>query len=116
MYSFLIRIGDKVDIVDGFKDTPDLVERLKQVANGNKMSDDHDVDYLKNSHDKMHILMDNLDELLFGGGKEKLDKNYKHPTSTMHSRCGIDSLCRFGSPDTTLNDKLKKLWQEAKKK
>jgi hypothetical protein len=116
MYSFLVRIGDKVDIVDGFKDTPDLVKRLNKVANGPWASDDHDVGYLKNSHDKMHILMSNLDELLFKGGKEKLDKNYEHPTNTMHSRCGIDSLCRFNSPDTTLNNKFQKLYQEAKKK
>lgn len=116
MYSFLVRIGDKVDIVDGFKDTPDLVERLKKVSQGSSAGDDHDVNYLGNSHDKMHILMSNLNDLLFNGGKDKLDKNFKHATGTMHSRCGIDSLCRFGSPDETLNNRLKKLYQEAKKK
>jgi len=116
MYSFLIRIGDKVDIVDGFKNTPDLVERLKKVSQGSYSHGDNDVGYLKNCYDKMHVLMTNLDELCFKDSKDGLDKNFKHPTSTMHNRCGIDSLCRYNSPDTTLNNRLKKLVEEAKKK
>lgn len=116
MYSFLIRIGDKVDIIDGFKDTPDLVEKLRKVSQMKKVSGDHDVSYLSDCHDKMHLFVENLDDLVFNGGKDKLDKNYERPTSKLHDYCGVHSLCRFITPDTKLNTNLKKLWQEAKNK
>ena len=116
MYSFLIRIGDKVDIVDGFKDTPDLIKKLKKVSQMGHVGGDHDINYLGDCHDKMHLFIENLDDLIFGKGKLKLDKNYKHPTNSLHNYCGVHSLCRHVTPDTTLNNKLKKLHQEAKKK
>jgi len=116
MYSFLIRIGDKVDIVDGFKDTPDLIKKLKKVSQMGHVGGDHDINYLGDCHDKMHLFIENLDDLIFGKGKLKLDKNYKHPTNSLHNYCGVHSLCRHVTPDETLNKKLKKLHQEAKKK
>ena len=116
MYSFLIRIGDKMDVIDGFKGTDDLVKRFEQITKLKNTGDDHDIGYMKSNFDKMHLLMKNLDSLLFDGGKSKYDKNFSHPTGTMHNRCGIWSLCGLNSPDQKLNAALKALWEESKKK
>lgn len=115
MYSFIIRLGDKVSVLKGFKDNNDLIKRLKELAENNAYGD-NDSRYLRDCWDKMHLIMQNLDDLIFPKNA-KTDPLFDSVTSTttMHNNCGIHSLCAYTIPDKNLIAKLKKLHAADKK-
>jgi len=113
-YTYLIRMGDK-DLK--FENNTELIkayqEEIKEREKASKM--DNDMHYLKDIWNKLDIVLKNTDKLF------SLDKNDIDPiffdkgvqNQTFHDRCGIQSLCKFISPNKVVKEfvskELKKL-------
>jgi hypothetical protein len=108
MYSFLIRLGDKYKKLGKFRDTEDLVKKLKETST--KFTD-NDAKYLGPTHNKMHLIMAKADGLFLKGGK--IDPTYKKKITvySFHDNCGIYSLCQDRVPPQvkSLSAKIKEM-------
>lgn len=110
MYTFLIRLGDKYETIANFKTTKELVTSLKKVGElQNTSGSDNDIGYIKICYNKMHVVVQHADDLLFTG-KDGFDTIFYGTTNigTFHNNCGIWSLCSSISPDKALNENLVK--------
>ena len=108
MYSFLIRLGDKYNVIKGFKDNKDLNERLKKISELKNEGGDNDIHYIKTSWNKLDKVIQHRNKLFFE--KEKPDPVFKTSSiNRFHDKAGILSLCRYETPDPILNTKARKL-------
>ena len=107
MYTFLIRLGDKElefttnsELEKGFKAIVD-----QQVA-GN--ISDNDACYLKNSWNKLKLIIENRSEL-FKTKKDVHDVYWKdYNINTFHNSSGLNSLTKYATMDSDLNLAMKK--------
>lgn len=97
MYTFLIRLGDKLI---KFDDTKSLVTALEKES---KKGGDNDRGYLTKSWDKMHLIMEKYEEL-FDDEKDLFDPSID--INTYHNRAGIRSLCQGASATNKMNKKF----------
>ena len=112
MYTFLIRLGDKCEVMSDFSTTEDLIKRFGAIGRLSAKNGDNDVSYIKSCADKMHLLVKNADILFFNNGTSEVDPIFERDDvslSSFHNGCGIWSLCRSSSPDEELNRKVRGL-------
>ena len=115
-YTYLIRMGDKEL---KFKNNTALVklykEELAKRQKAGKM--DNDMIYLKDIWNKLDIVLKNVNKL-FDLEKNEVDPIYfdkKVQTNTFHNNCGIQSLCRFISPNKVVKDFVEKELKKLKR-
>lgn len=93
MYSFLIRLATNENIISGFKDNDDLMNKYKILLNNGTTG--NDITYLKDCWDKMHLVL-KASKKLFFLGEDKLDGVYfdGQPINNFHNYNGIYNLCK----------------------
>lgn len=109
-YTYLIRMGAKKL---KFKTNKDLMAEYERVL-GLKQGD-NDTIYLKDIWNKLDIVLKNTTKLF---GEEDVDPLFfdkKVSTGTYHNNCGIQSLCRFVSPNTEAHGIIKKEMEKLKR-
>lgn len=109
MYTFLIRLGDKYETISKFNTTEELVQKLEEISKLKKKDGDNDITYIKQCFDKMHLIMEQVDNLFLSNGTAKQDPIYTSDEiglDSFHNYCGIWNLCKATSPDKELNKKI----------
>lgn len=115
MYTLLIRLGAK-DI--SFAKNKSVEEELRRLALA-KRDRDHDNDYLKSCHDKLHLIIKHRKELFW---ETDIFSNYpkEMKISRFHNGCGIVALCNSSrtlqSGVNEAGNKLVKLYKKEKEK
>ncbi len=110
MYTFLIRLGDKHEVLSNFETTEELIEKFKEVEKLPRASNDNDLVYIKDCLNKMHLIIKNYKSLLLvddSKGEDPIYSDSKIGISAFHDRCGIWSLCKGNCPNKELNEKIK---------
>lgn len=108
MYTFLIRLGDKEL---EFTDNTELEKGLKSLVDKQEEGklNDNDACYLKNSWNKMKLIVENRSEL-FPEKNNVHDVYWKeYSISEFHNVSGLNSLTRCCTMDSNLNTTMKKL-------
>lgn len=112
MYTFLIRLGDKEL---KFTNNEELEKGLKSLVSkqeGGKLND-NDACYLKNSWNKMKLIIENRSEL-FSEKDNVHDVYWKgYSINEFHNRSGLNSLTKYCTMDRDLNTVMKKFMDEA---
>lgn len=113
-YTYLIRMGDKKI---KFENNVELIKKYQEEIKTREKAGkrDNDIIYLKDIWNKLDIVLKNSKEL-FDLNKKDIDPLYfdkKVATNTFHNNCGIQSLCKFISPNvkakTFIQKEMKKL-------
>jgi hypothetical protein len=116
-YTYLIRMGDKKL---KFKNNDELVKAYKDEIDKRQKAGsgmDNDMIYLKDIWNKLDIVLKNAGKI-FALDKNDLDPIYfdkNVPTGTWHNCCGIQSLCRFISPNKVVKDLVQKELKKLKR-
>lgn len=116
MYTFLIRLGDKMP---KFKTHKELLEEFDRIAAEFKKAGkgDNDLNYLAACKEVMDLVVKNAKSLLFQGGKADPLLDSKVGINSYHDRGGIVSLCKGIAFDNGINTRIGRLKAaKAKKK
>ena len=112
MYTFLIRLGDKEL---KFTDNSELEKELKTLVDQQDAGklNDNDACYLKNSWNKLKLIIENCSEL-FPTQDNVHDVYWKDYTiNEFHNRSGLNSLTRYCTIDPKLNITMKEFMSKA---
>ena len=112
MYTFLIRLGDKEL---KFTDNSELEKELKTLVDQQDSGklNDNDACYLKNSWNKLKLIIENCSEL-FPTQDNVHDVYWKNYTiNEFHNRSGLNSLTRYCTIDPKLNITMKEFMSKA---
>jgi len=111
MFTFLIRLGDKEL---EFTDNTELKKEFKYIVDKQKKGklNDNDACYLKNSWDKLKLIIENRSKLF--PDKDNVHDVYwkNYSIGEFHNRAGLNSLTRYCTMDRELNVAMKKFINE----
>jgi len=103
MYTLLIRLGPRrIE----FKDKADLEKKFYAISRQTQVQGDNEVQYMKTLHNKLHIVIENRNQLFNKSGMFHDIYDKKHDISSFHNNCGILSLVKGITPDTRLNTEV----------
>ena len=108
IYTFLIRLGYFKPV---FKDSKSLMMAYEKIMNGGQQT--NDTRYLKVVHKNFDPALKHMEDHLFKPpGWKKGQKVLFHdsPMNSFHHHSGIVRLSQFGTPETKLNEKFRRIF------